>query len=173
MCCFFILSLWSLVCILYSLHTSVQTRHISSAQWPHVASGYCTGQCSLRFSFCDCDSRDFKLLVERAMRSQETCDWDSVLPLNRHVNLGKLLHLFQPKFFIRTKRCSVFQVPSHSTILWSIGNEIKKISRVGTLIETKSRLETTRGSCGWWIRRYCSMVTEFLFEMMKSFGNGW
>ena len=31
-------------CILYLEHRSVWTSHISSAQWPHVASGFNTGQ---------------------------------------------------------------------------------------------------------------------------------
>ena len=30
--------------ILHLQHISIQTSHISSAQWPHVASGYCVGQ---------------------------------------------------------------------------------------------------------------------------------
>lgn len=65
----FIWSLWSLGCILLSWYISAGTSHLSSAQWPHGAGGYCNRQCSLRCWFWDRLSRDFSLLVERAMQS--------------------------------------------------------------------------------------------------------
>ena len=46
----FVLNRRNLACILNSQYTSIWTKHIASAQWLYVASGYSTGQCSAVFS---------------------------------------------------------------------------------------------------------------------------
>lgn len=45
-----------------------------------------------------------------------------------------------------------------------------EISRLGKFIETENRLEITRDWGGWGVG-YCRRGTEFLFGVMKKFGN--
>lgn len=48
---FFILSLWNLLTMLYSQHISIWASHISSAQWPYVASAAILDNKALKASF--------------------------------------------------------------------------------------------------------------------------